>query len=86
MSRLCGLLDTEDNGAIARVSRNHFFPYGGLSTATARKLEQAAADPPGRGATKPAPPISLRLGTRLVREWRGFGKFVAALTARASGT
>ena len=45
--------------------------YGGLSTATARKLEQAAADPPGRGATKPAPPISLRLGTRLVREWRG---------------
>jgi hypothetical protein len=72
MSRLC----TEDNGAIARVSRNHFFPYGGLSTATARKLEQAAADPPGRGATKPAPPISLRLGTRLVRGWRGFTHMV----------
>jgi hypothetical protein len=34
--------------------------YGGLSTATARKLEQAAAHPPGRGAAKPAPPISLR--------------------------
>jgi hypothetical protein len=44
---------------------------GGLSTATARKLEQAAADPLGRGAVKPAPPISLRPGTRLVREWRG---------------
>src|ERR1700688_2152848 len=71
ISRLCGLLDAEHNGALARVSRNHFFPYGGLSTATARKLEQAAADPPGRGATKPASPISLRLGTRLVREWRG---------------
>ena len=25
----------------------------------------------GRGAVKPAPPISLKLGTRLVREWRG---------------
>jgi hypothetical protein len=45
--------------------------YGGLSTATARKLEQAAADPPGRGAAKPAPPIALKPGTRLVREWRG---------------
>ena len=45
--------------------------YGGLSTATARKLEQAAADPPGRGSVTPAPPISLRPGTRLVREWRG---------------
>ena len=45
--------------------------YGGLSTATARKLAQAAADPPSRGAAKPAPPISLRPGTRLVREWRG---------------
>jgi hypothetical protein len=45
--------------------------YGGLSTATARKLEQAAADPLSRGAAKPAPPISLKPGTRLVREWRG---------------
>jgi len=39
--------------------------------ATARKLEQAAADPLSRGAVKPAPPISLKPGTRLVREWRG---------------
>ena len=45
--------------------------YGGLSTATARKLEQAGADPLSRGSAKPAPPISLRPGTRLVREWRG---------------
>jgi hypothetical protein len=45
--------------------------YGGLSTATARKLAQAAADPRGGGAAKPAPPISLKPGTRLVREWRG---------------
>jgi hypothetical protein len=44
--------------------------YGGLSTATARKLEQAAAGPPSRGAAKSAPPISLKPGTRLVREWR----------------
>jgi Protein of unknown function (DUF2924) len=45
--------------------------YGGLSTATARKLERASADPLGRGAVKPAPPISLKSGTRLVRKWRG---------------
>ena len=46
--------------------------YGGLSTATARKLEQAgAADSLSRGAVTPVPPISLRPGTRLVREWRG---------------
>src|ERR1700724_2411742 len=45
--------------------------YGGLSTATARKLEQAAAGSPTRGAVKPAPPISLKPGTRLVREWGG---------------
>jgi hypothetical protein len=45
--------------------------YGGLSTATARKLEHASADPQSRGAAKPVQPISLRPGTRLVREWRG---------------
>src|ERR1700738_1652621 len=41
--------------------------YGGLSTATARKLQRASADPLGRGAAKPTPPISLKPGTRLVR-------------------
>jgi|GEM_PF-6567920 len=45
--------------------------YGGLSTATARKLEQAGADSLSRGSVTPAPPISLRPGMRLVREWRG---------------
>ena len=45
--------------------------YGGFSTATARKLEQAGADSLSRGSVIPAPPISLRPGTRLVREWRG---------------
>ena len=45
--------------------------YGGLSMATARKLEQAAAGPPSRGAAKPTPSVSLRPGTRLAREWHG---------------
>ncbi len=45
--------------------------YGGLSKAAIRKLEQAGADSLSRGAAKPAPPISLRPGTRLLREWRG---------------
>ena len=45
--------------------------YGGLSKAAARKLEQAAAGPPSRGAAKPTPSVSLRPGTRLVREWHG---------------
>ena len=45
--------------------------YGGLSTATARKLERASAGPLGRGAANPMPSVSLRPGTRLVREWRG---------------
>ena len=50
--------------------------YGGLSKATARKLERASADPLNRGAAKPAPPISLKPGTRLVREWRGITHMV----------
>jgi hypothetical protein len=45
--------------------------YGGLSKATARTLEQATAGPPSCGAVTPTPPISLKPGTRLVREWRG---------------
>jgi hypothetical protein len=45
--------------------------YGGLSKAAARKLEQAAAGPPSRGAAKPTPSVSLRPGTRLLREWHG---------------
>src|ERR1700682_5354091 len=45
--------------------------YGGLSTATARKLEQAGADSLSRGSVTPAPPISLMPGTRLGWECRG---------------
>jgi hypothetical protein len=45
--------------------------YGGLPLATARKLEQAAADEPSGDAAKPVPLITLRPGTRLVREWHG---------------
>ena len=45
--------------------------YGGLSKAVARKLEQTSPDPLRWGAAKPAPPISLKPGTRLAREWRG---------------
>ena len=33
--------------------------YGGLSKAAARKLEQAAAGPPRRGAAKPTPSVFL---------------------------
>src|SRR6202795_3507810 len=40
--------------------------YGGLSKAAARRLEQAAAGPPSRGAANATPSVSLRPGTRLV--------------------
>ena len=56
--------------------------YGGLSMATARKLERASADPLGRGAAKPTPSVSLRPGTRLVREWRGQRYRSLSLVAR----
>jgi hypothetical protein len=42
---------------------------GGLSQSILRKLERLNAE--ARDARKPAPPISLKPGTRLVREWRG---------------
>lgn len=44
--------------------------YGGLSKAMARKLEQARIGASESGTATPAP-ISLKPGTRLVREWRG---------------
>jgi hypothetical protein len=44
---------------------------GGLSKATTRRLEQASVGASTSGPAKPAPPLSLRPGTRLVREWRG---------------
>jgi len=45
--------------------------YGGLSRAMARKLERASVGASKSGPAKLAPPISLKPGTRLVREWRG---------------
>jgi hypothetical protein len=46
-------------------------PLGGLSKSTMRKLERLNLDSEASDAQKPVPPISLRAGTRLVREWRG---------------
>ena len=45
-------------------------PLGGLSKSIMRKLERLNLDSEA-DAQKPAPPISLKAGTRLVREWRG---------------
>jgi Protein of unknown function (DUF2924) len=46
-------------------------PLGGLSKSILRKLERLNLDSEASNAQKPAPPISLKAGTRLVREWRG---------------
>jgi len=64
-----------------RLSRDHLTraityklqerPLGGLSRSILRKLERLSLDSGANGAHKPVPPIALRAGTRLVREWRG---------------
>jgi Protein of unknown function (DUF2924) len=46
-------------------------PLGGLSKSILRKLERLRLDSGASGGHKPVPPISLKAGTRLVREWRG---------------
>ena len=46
-------------------------PLGGLSKSIIRKLERLNLNSEASDAQKPAPPISLKAGTRLVREWRG---------------
>jgi hypothetical protein len=46
-------------------------PLGGLSDAVLRKLEHLNIGSPQSEARQSAPPISLKVGTRLVREWRG---------------
>ena len=46
-------------------------PLGGLSKSIMRKLERLNVELDINAARKPAPPISLKAGTRLVREWRG---------------
>ena len=45
--------------------------FGGLSKSILRKLESLNVEPAAGDARKPTPPISLKPGTRLVREWRG---------------
>jgi hypothetical protein len=44
---------------------------GGLSKSIMRRLERLDGDPVAHEARKPFPPLSLKPGTRLVREWRG---------------
>jgi Protein of unknown function (DUF2924) len=44
---------------------------GGLSNSILRKLESRNVEPTAGHARKPTPPISLKPGMRLVREWRG---------------
>jgi Protein of unknown function (DUF2924) len=44
---------------------------GGLSKSILCKLEGLNVEPKVSGAHKPPQPISLKAGTRLVREWRG---------------
>jgi hypothetical protein len=44
---------------------------GGLSKSILRKLESLNVEPAAGDARNPTPPISLKPGTRLVREWRG---------------
>ncbi len=44
---------------------------GGLSVSIMRRLERRTTEAEASDARKSAPPISLKPGTRLVREWRG---------------
>jgi hypothetical protein len=45
--------------------------YGGLSKTTQRKLDALTKELKGKGSIVVTPGLSLRPGTRLVREWRG---------------
>ncbi|MGJ0533723.1 DUF2924 domain-containing protein [Methylocystis sp.] len=45
--------------------------FGGLAKAVARKLEQGGVASSDQAEPRIAPPIALKPGTRLVREWRG---------------
>ena len=55
--------------AIAYKLQEHAF--GGLSKSILRKLERPNCDAEASEARRPAAPISLKAGARLVREWRG---------------
>jgi hypothetical protein len=46
-------------------------PHGGLSRSILRKLEGLNVVSKVSGVHKPPPLISLKAGTRLIREWRG---------------
>jgi hypothetical protein len=46
-------------------------PFGGLSRSLLHKLECQNIGSEVSNTKKPLPPISLKAGTRLVREWRG---------------
>jgi hypothetical protein len=45
--------------------------YGGLSKATVRKIEKVRHLAAGDGTPSSTSPISLKTGTRLIREWHG---------------
>jgi Protein of unknown function (DUF2924) len=55
-------------------------PLGGLSNSILRRLEGLKVESKVSGAQKPAPPIWLKTGTRLVREWRGVSHSVLVHT------
>jgi hypothetical protein len=46
-------------------------PHGGLSRSILRKMEGLKVESKVSGTQMPALPISLKAGTRLIREWRG---------------
>src|SRR5262245_41914883 len=80
LARLSTATIFELRGEWRRLSRDHLtraITYklqerpGGLSKSILRKLERLSLDSGASGAHKPVPPIALRAGTRLVREWRG---------------
>jgi Protein of unknown function (DUF2924) len=58
-------------------------PLGGLSKSIIRKLERLNLDSEASDAQKPERPISLKAGTRLVREWRGVTYTVLVQLGRA---
>ena len=57
--------------ALGIAFRRQELEHGGLSKATLRKLATAANTLRKTGRVGAAPTVSLKPGTRLVREWRG---------------
>lgn len=53
--------------------------YGGLKPATVKRLKRLASGVQDEGSPAPAPAASLRLGTRLLREWDGRTETVEVL-------